>query len=298
MQAQQDALAQFYGSAGQAQSQTETNYPGLVYLGRGPVAPTDAHARQLRAQGLDPSVSGWSTGDRFVTGETAVYEFNQWSARRRADFIAQAKLSGLIPADGGQIEAARLWRTLVEEASYYNPVGSSDRRKISPWDILSSYVRQSGVSEGGWARDPSNPDFEINRLTGERRYVGPRFKTQTDTAVNLTDPATAKALATSAFQQLMGRDPGTGELSAFAEALRAAETAAPVTQTTTTEHDPVTGEIIGTNSVASGGLDSAGKQYLAEQKVKNTKEYAVVQAGTTYENALEQMVFGSPSLGA
>ncbi|ONK10382.1 hypothetical protein STBA_11040 [Streptomyces sp. MP131-18] len=232
--------------------------------------------------------------ERWITGEEAIMEFYEWEARTRRDFIAQGKLSGLLAPDSGEMEGARLWEQLVGQAAFY---GARDR-KVTPWDILSGYVRQSGTAETGWRKDPSNPDFEVNMVTGERRYIGPKFKTTTDTAVNLTDPATAKAVAVATFQQLMGRDPGAGELTAWASALQAAEQSAPVTRTTTTEHDPITGEIIGSDSTTSGGVDAAGRQYLAEERVKGTQEYADVQAATTYANALENAVFGAPQLGA
>lgn len=283
------------GQAGEAQSQ----YPGLVYLGMTPgVQQSENRRRELISQGIPPARGNVGRVPRYVSGEEALQEYYNWAPRRREDFIAQAKVAGLIPSEGGEIEGARLWRTLVEEASYYNPYGTTERKRVSPWDILTSYVRQSGTSASGWRRDPSNPNFEVNMVTGERRYVGPRFTTQTDTAINYTDPATAKAIATAVFQQMMGRDPGEGELDAWANALHEAESQAPVTRTTTSEHDPVTGEIIGTSSTSSGGLDAAGRQYIAEERVKDTQEYADVQAATTYANAFEAAVFGSPNLGA
>jgi hypothetical protein len=270
--------------ASQATAQGSSSYPGQVYMGS---------RKPVRVEG-----KGWMAPpgglDNWVTGEEAEHAYNDWSAKKRQDFIAQAKIAGLIDVDGGEVEGAKIWRELVKEASYF---GVGKKQKVSPWDILTGYVKAKGGGEAVWQKDPSNPDFEVNRLTGERRYVGPRFRTTTQQAVNFSDPATAAAIATRAFQDLMGRDPGKGELGAFADALHQAEANSPVVTSTTTEFDPATGEAIGSNSTSSGGVDAAGKQYMAEQRVKGTKEYGVVQATTNYQNVLEQLVWGSPSLG-
>lgn len=255
-------------------------YPGQVYMGQ--MASGSGHPTQRRY------------ADNWMVGEEAEAEYNSWSAKRRQDFIAQGKVAGLIDFDGGDMEGANLWRALVKEASYF---GVSKKQKVSPWDILSGYVKGKGGGGAVWQSDPSNPDFQVNRLTGERRYVGPRFKTTTQKSLDFSDPATAAAVATRAFQDLMGRDPGKGELGAFADALHAAEAKSPVVTTTTTEFDPTTGEPVSSDSTSSGGLDAAGKSYMAEQRVKGTKEYGAVQATTNYQNVLEGLVWGAPELG-
>jgi hypothetical protein len=261
--------------------QSGSDYPGEVYMGRD----------RQRVAGREEAGSFYT--DRWVTGEEASLLYNSWSEKKRRDFIAQAKIGGLLQPEAGEMEGAQLWRALVEAASYY---GVDKKQKVSPWDILSSYTNQAGTT-GEWTRDTSNPDFEVNLQTGERRYVGPQFKTTTQTSVDFTDPSTAAAIATSLWQQLMGRDPGAGELGTFAEALRQAEERNPITATTTTEFDPTTGEAIGSNTVTEGGMTDAGRQYLAEQRVKGTQEYADVQAATTYADAFENLIWGAPNLG-
>lgn len=282
-----------------------SKYPGPVYMGEKKVwVPPKTPYREPKPgykPSYDPSkVHGpgiergrHKTKDQWVDAEEAVMEFNSWNAKKRGDFIAQAKIGGLMQPDGGLVEAARLWRMLVEEASFY---GKNKEQKIGPWDILSTYVKASGGKDAKWMKDPNDPDFEVNRLTGDRRYVGPQFKTTTESRIDLTDPGTAAAIATRIFQDLMGRDPGQGELTGFAEALNTAEAQNPVTATTTTEFDPVTGKAVGTDTITEGGLDAAAKQHLAQNRVKGTEEYGVVQAATTYSNALENAVWGAPEL--
>lgn len=270
-------------AAGLGVQASSSSYPGLVYMG----------SKNVRLPGREErGVVG--RRDNWVTGEEAEAVYNTWSLKRRQDFIAQGKIAGLIDVDGGDMEGANLWRALVKEASYF---GVKKKQRVSPLDILAGYVKGKGGGGAVWQRDPSNPDFEVNRLTGERRYVGPRFKTTTQKSLDFSDPATAAAVATRAFQDLMGRDPAKGELGAFAEALNVAEAQSPVVTTTTTEYDPMTGEPVSSSSTNTGGFDATAKSYLAEQRVKGTKEYGVVQAVTNYQNVLEGLIWGAPDMG-
>ena len=155
---------------------------------------------------------------------------------------------------------------------------------------------------GGTGKDAwqSMGAFQVNIETGERRYVGPGTylgggkAIQTDTRVDLTDPDTAKAIATKLFQDLMQRDPQAGELGAFAAALGNAESNSPITQSTTTTYDMDTGQPISQDSVSSGGVTAEGKAYIGEQQIKGKKEYGATQAATYYQNAFDQLIFGSP----
>lgn len=282
-----DAVASQAGGGG-----SSSRYPGQVYMGPGRTERYMISGGQKTGEGIGaPRYGSRQVGGGWVTGEQAEHDYNDWSEKKRQDFIAQAKIAGLINADGGEAEGANLWRSLVKEASYF---GVSKKNKISPWDILSSYVKAKGGAGAVWQKDPSNPDFEINALTGERRYVGPQFKTTTDRRVDFSDPATAAAIATRVFQDLMGRDPGKGELGTFADALHSAEAQNPTFTTTTTEFDGQ-GQPVSQSSTSQGGMTDAGREYLAQQKVKGTKEYGVVQAVTNYQNVLESAVFGSPT---
>lgn len=191
--------------------------------------------------------------------------------------------------DAGIYEAYGAWEKLVNMAEVFGKA----KNPVSPWDILATYVKKSGKSE--WTRDPSNPDFEVNALTGERRYVGPQFRTTTASRIDLTDPATAAAMARQLFQQMMGRDPGKGEITGFANALHAAENSAPVETVTTTEFDAM-GRPIGERSEQSGGISAEGKAYIGEERIKKDKEYGAYQAATTYMGALEAAIFGAPEL--
>jgi hypothetical protein len=243
-------------------------------------------------QSLPRGKSMYGTRDIWVSPAEAEQEFYTWNQKQQADFVSKGILSGLLKLGDGVMEGASLWKKLVKEASSYGAAG----QKVSPIDLMATYVQASGGANA-WK---SAGVWEINTVTGERRYVGPGTylgngkAQQVDTRVDLTDPDTARAISTKLFQDLMGRDPGEGELGAFANALHSAEQANPVVSTTTTQYDMDTGQPISSDSTQSGGLTSDSKAYIQEQKIKKTKEYGAFQAATTYQGALESLVFGSP----
>lgn len=243
-------------------------------------------------QSLPRGKSMYGTRDIWVSPAEAEQEFYTWNQKQQGDFVAKGILSGLLKLGDGVMEGASLWKKLVKEASNYGAAG----QKVSPIDLMATYVQASGGANA-WK---SAGVWEINTQTGERRYVGPGTylgngkAQQVDTRVDLTDPDTARAISTKLFQDLMGRDPGEGELGAFANALHSAEQANPVVSTTTTQYDMDTGQPISSDSAQSGGLTSDSKAYIQEQKIKKTKEYGAFQAATTYQGALESLVFGSP----
>jgi hypothetical protein len=243
-------------------------------------------------QALPRGKSMYGTKDVWVSATEAEQDYYHWSQKKQGDFVSAGVVAGLLKLGDGPMEGAALWKKLVKEAAKYGAAG----QKVQPWDILAVYKDAAGggnawTSAGVW---------QINTQTGERRYTGPGTylgngkAQQTDTRVNLTDPDTAKAVATKLFQDMMGRDPGAGELTAFASALHSAEQNSPVVATTTTQYDMDTGQPLSSSTTSSGGLDVAGKQYIGEQQIKGKKEYGVTQAATTYQNALESLVFGAP----
>jgi hypothetical protein len=258
---------------------------GRVYMGsqqkvKRKSGPADAYVR--------------TTSDRWLSSDEAMAEFYRWDDKKRRDLLAQFIVGGLLPVGSGVIEAQEGWRKLVEAAGKFGAVG----QKVTPFDLLSGYVKAAGgAGKDAWRQQGA---FEVNMVTGERRYAGPGvylgegIAQQTDTRTDLTDPATARAIATKLFQDMMGRDPGAGELSAFATALHTAEEANPVTQTTTTQYNLETGQQVSQDTQSSGGMTAEARAHIGEQQIKGKKEYGVNQAVTTYQGALENLVFGSP----
>lgn len=237
------------------------------------------------------------------TSKRDAYDFiNNLSGKQLADMQAKMIFGGLISENDGFIEMQARWKKLVDASMGLTRAG----QKISPMDILDSYLGKGPLGgKGGLGSLTSGASvwqtqyrggrkFLVNSQTGEVKYEGPRFETQYNKSIDLTDPTTAKAIATSVFQQLMHRDPGKGELAGYGDALRTAEQQSPQVTQTTIEYDMNTGEPIGQSSKTTGGFGSEAKGYLAEQRVKKTKEYASVQAATTYANAIEAAIFNNP----
>lgn len=274
--AQQQQLAALAAGMGASGS----GGPGRVFMGFTPGktanSPFMSEAGQARRQTQPREPSWWST-------EGATSQYFNWTQKQRDDFRAKGLLSGLLTQGAGDLEAYSLWQNLVQQASLYGAQG----QRVGPLDILSGYVKSN--SSGGWVKQG---DFEVNPLTGEKRYIGPATKTTTQTNVNLSDPATARAIATKVFQDLLGRDPGQGEISAYANALSQSEQSDPSSTTTTTQYDPTTGEATNSASVSTGGMTDDERALLAADQLKKGKEYGAYQAATTYMNALQSAVGG------
>lgn len=228
--------------------------------------------------------------------------FDSFSGKQLRDFVNKGIVAGQLQDDAGFMEGKALWKKLVDASASLTAAG----RQVTPSDVLDSYLGSGPLGAAGkllgnsaWQTQyRGGRKFLVNSQTGEVKYQGPRFETTYAKTIDLTDPTTAKAIATSVFQQLMHRDPGSGEMGKFASALASAEQANPAVTNTTTEYDMNTGEPIGQTSKQSGGFSPDAKQYLAQQQVKKNKEYGVIQASTTYANALESAVFNNPYSGA
>jgi hypothetical protein len=267
-----------------------TGAGGKVYMGNAPIVRPKGSSNQswknIQQQTAEQDRSVWKSEAE------AGQDFYNWTQKQRSDFVAQGILSGMLKLGDGPLEGATLWKKLVKEAAQYGAVGA----KVTPLDLMATYVQASGGSNA-WQ---SAGVWQINTQTGERKYVGPGTylgqgkAQQVDTRVDLTDPDTARAISTKLFQDLMGRDPGEGELGAFANALHSAEQNNPVVNTTTTQYDMDTGQAISSDTSQSGGLTADAKGYIQEQQLKKKKEYGAYQAATTYQGALESLVFGSP----
>jgi hypothetical protein len=235
----------------------------------------------------------------FLLSKQGAYDFfNGLSGKQLRDFINAGQVAGQLQDDAGFMEAQGLWKKLVNASAGLTAAG----RKISPMDVLAGYLGKGPLGKSGGGQGAAlwqvqyrgGRKFLVNTQTGQVKYEGPRFETTYQKTIDMTDPTTAKAIATSVFQQLMHRDPGNGELGSFAGALHTAEQNSPVVTNTTTEYDMNTGEPIGQSANSSGGFSADAKQYLAQQQVKKTKEYGAVQAATTYEGALENAIFNNP----
>lgn len=192
-------------------------------------------------------------------------------------------------SDMGIPEAMSAWDDLLKMAITLNKSNTgSSKTDWSPWDILESYNRKPGSmgthKEGDWLLD---------NATGERvKYVGPKTKTNKQTAIDLSDPKQVQAIAEQTLTQMIGRAPTAKELAKFKATLNGYEAEHPEITTTTDHYDDM-GNVTASDVVRSGGVSDAARQSLIGSNVKGTKEYGKYQSGTTYFNALMAMVGGS-----
>lgn len=232
----------------------------------------------------------------YLTKNQAYEFYNGMNGKQLQDFIATGQVAGLLQDDDGFIEGQKLWKKLVDASAGLTKAGNN----VTPMDILASYMGKGPLGKGKKQQSLWQTQFRggrkflVNTQTGEVKYEGPQFETTYQKSIDLTDPTTAKAIATTVFQQLMHRDPGKGELAGYGDALRNAEQQSPTMTQSTVEYDMDTGEQVGVTNNSTGGFGADAKQYLAEQRIKKGKEYGAVQAATTYSNALENAVFNNP----
>lgn len=270
-----NAAAQFLAGL-----QSGSSGPGKVYMGMN-TGLTGKNTAQL-SESAQMQLGRRTTTPNWMSTQAAQNLYFNWTDKQRSDFRAKALLAGLLKQGDGDMEASSLWTKLVDQAALYG----AQNKRVGPMDLLTGYVK-ANASGGQWVKQG---DFLVNPLTGERKYAGPQFKTTTQTNADLTDPATARAVATSVFQQMLGRDPGQGEIAAYAAALQQSEQANPQRATTVTQYDMTTGDPIATNTTTTGGVTSDGQALLAQDQIKKGKEYGATQAATTYMDAISKAV--------
>lgn len=191
-------------------------------------------------------------------------------------------------ADMGLPEAMSAWDDLLKMAITLNKSQGKDQKtNWTPWDILESYNKKPGSM--GTTRQG---DWLVDNATGERvKYVGPKTKTSKQTAFDLSDQAQVQSIATDALTRMIGRAPTDKELAQFKATLNGYEREHPEV-TTTTEHYDDMGNVVASDVVHGGGVDDAARASLIGKGVQKTKEYGKYQSGTTYFNALMQMIGG------
>ena len=174
------------------------------------------------------------------------------------------------------------WQDALEMAGRMYSSG----KRITPWEAASLLASGSGAGRyggsGGSGRRGGGGAAD-GPFTGRRRSSA--------TSVDLTDPATAKALLSDTLAQKLGRAPNESELAQFTAVLNSAERANPTT--TTTDTDYVEGVATSQSSTTSGGLTGAGRQQMAADEAMKKPEYGAFQAATTYYNAMVAAL-GSP----
>lgn len=279
-------------SQGQLQQGTQTRIgflePGL---GGNIITPTDNIDVGIRGMGLQGV--GVRPTDAGITSYQAAQGLpGQWYSndpsfyKQFVNKLIMYKYPGA-SADMGLPEAMSSWDDLLKMAITLNKSDKGGKKTWTPWDVLDSYNRPAG-SMGTY----KSGDWLIDMATGQKvKYVGPKTKTQTDRRVDLSDAGQVQAIAEQSLAQLLGRAPTDAELAQFKSTLNGYEKEHP-TVATSTQHLDDMGNVVSTDTTTQGGVSDATRQALLEKGVKGSKEYGKYQSGTTYFNALMQMVGG------
>lgn len=171
---------------------------------------------------------------------------------------------GLVdPEDAASIEVLdSVWQDAVVLAANLYTQG----KKITPWQA-------AALLKGA------------NSRNGSRYGAGfSGTKRSRSTSVDLTDPATAKALINDTLANALGRAATEEEVRAFTSVINTAERANPtVTETVTTYNR---GEAVSQSSTRSGGITDAGRRQMTLDQATTLPEYGAFQAAATYYNAL------------
>lgn len=243
-----------------------------------------------------PGVTPTAQQDKsYMSYGEAVLAPTTWSDAQLKAFVNKGIINKVPGFDTGmgmpQIQAA--WQSLVQSSVMYNDSLKAGQTPWTPNDVLDTYGAKKGqygtVRQGDWVFDVA---------TGERiKYVGATSKTTTSKNVDLSSPEQAQALVTQVLREAIGRAPTAKELAKFKSTISGYEQANPTVTTTTQQLSPnlATGavDVTDQSSVTSGGVTDAARAALVQNPTEDTKEYGKYQSGTTYFNALMQMIGGS-----
>lgn len=276
-------------SMGLAQSTRGSGYLNVVPSPKDQVwVGAGALGHPTATRGHDPHrYSGFTTYDEAqnLPGNWYANDPNQYKSLLSK--LIMYKVGG-ITADSGLPEVGAAWDGLLQIAIQLNKSqGKNQKTNWTPWDVLESYNHKPGSLGTRRAGD-----WLIDIATGEKvKYVGPKSKTTKQSAIDLSDPEQVQAIATQTLTQMIGRAPTDKELAQFKATLNGYEKDHPEITTTTDHYDDM-GNVTASDVVHSGGVSDAARASLIGGGVKKTKEYGKYQSGTTYFNALMQMIGG------
>lgn len=234
-----------------------------------------------------PGVSG-SDSQSSVDYNTAIGVPMTWSEAEKRDFISKGilyKVPGF-SADMGMPEVMDAWKSLVDSSVEFS---QNSKQKWSPQDVMNSYANDD--KNFGTVKSKDG-DWLLDAATGERiKYIGPKTKTTTDKRIDLSSAEDVKAITTQMLTELLGRAPTAEELAKYRSSINGYESDNPAI-TTTVSHINDRGEVSAQDTTTAGGTSDAARQSLISDQVTGTQEFGKYQSGTTYFNALLQMLGG------
>lgn len=254
--------------------------PKAPQLGPGPYAP-----------GYKPETTPFTDEREMVTFQDAARLPMDWDDKQMKEFVNKAILYKVPKAspDMGLPEILDIWDDMLRTAW----ATSTPDKPVTPWDILDSYAKTEGkfgtVVENGWV---------IDVASGKRiGYKGDLTKKTKRSEINFSSPEEVHAIMNQALADALGRAPSDKELASFRASIASMEAQRPQTSEVTTTYKPnlETGDLeeVSSSAVSAGGVSSGDIQQAASEAAKKTPEYGKYQSGTTYFDAMMQMIAGS-----
>lgn len=187
-----------------------------------------------------------------------------WEDEEVAEVMKRLRRAGINVRNFDELKA--VWDSLVDRASKSYTL-SLGKRKLTPWDVL-ELTRREAEETGSL----------VNYEDG----------TQTRTATSVSEISEGASWATlrTTLSALLGRDPTDREVRDYAYRMNTLAAKNPSITETITRYEA--GEAVSQESSKTGGFDADDMAREAYDQAQDDPEYAKVQAGTTYFNALLQ----------
>lgn len=219
---------------------------------------------QAVSQGFPKEKSKKKKRDDVVSYQQAVNMPYTWEDDEVAAAMKKFRQAGINVTDFDQLTQA--WQSLVDRASKTYTMSQGDK-KVSPWDVLEMHKREQKAAG-------SLTDFENGSQTRTSKSVA-----------EVSEGASWQVLQ-STLSQLLGRDPSDQEIRDYAYRMNTLAAKNPSITETITRYKA--GEQVSSESKTSGGFDAGDMAHAAYDQAQDDPEYAKIQGGTTYYNALIQ----------
>jgi hypothetical protein len=243
----------------------------MVYMGkdREHYYPGSFTAANEQAGNVRSSIGGKD----YVPADEAAGRWYDLDEEERSEWAQYLITIGAIdPEDATDFDTLQaFWDKGVELASAYTARG----KDITPKEALATYVGWDGSGQSAAARARAAAAAENAPFTGTR--------TSRSESINLSDPASAKALANYTLTQALGREALPEELEAYRAALNSYESENPSVSTTTATYEE--GIQTDQKTTTQGGATAQGAQQTLQDLAREEEDFAEYQAAGPVWNA-------------
>lgn len=284
------------GASGLASSAAQSAFSGfggkpdegvpMVYRGPGRRVEYPAgYATRAEEGGRAPVIYGQRKVGKYQPADEASASWYDMDAEEReafADYLV--KIGAIDPEDRDDYDTLQaMWEKGIEISSGYTARG----KDVTPEEALATWVGWDGSGQSAAARARAAAAAEQEPFTGSR--------TSRSTSINLSDPASAKALANYVLSKALGREALPEELDAYRDALNSYETENPSVTTTTATYEE--GIQTAQKSTTKGGASASGAEQVLTDLSREEEDYAEYQAAGPIWNAFVASLASPVSMG-